>query len=132
MPSTHQAAERVRIAVAIIAWCGLLFQLWLSLWMARDNGSPLSAGWTVYSGYFTIFTNLFVALIFMLPPSGVKARSIAWLGRPSVKGCAVTATLLVAIAYHFMLREHWDPHGAQWIADIIRIMSSRPAPCCIG
>jgi hypothetical protein len=119
MPSTHQAAERVRIAVAIAAWCGVLLQLWLSLRMARDNGKPASAGWIVYTGYFTIITNIFVALICTLPSSGVKARSVAWLARPSVRGCAVTATLLVAIAYHFLLREYWAPHGAQWIADII-------------
>ena len=119
MPSTHHAAERLRIAVAIFAWCGVLLQLWLSLRMARDHGKPLSAGWIAYSGYFTIITNILVALICSLPSSGVKARPVAWLGQPSMRGCAVTATLLVAIAYHFLLREYWAPHGAQWIADII-------------
>ncbi|MCU0752328.1 MAG: Pr6Pr family membrane protein [Akkermansiaceae bacterium] len=119
MPFTRHAAERVRIAVAITAWCGVAFQLRLLLGMARDNGMPASAAWIAFTGYFTIFTTLFIALVCTLPSDGVQPRCIAWLGRPSVKGCAVTATLLVAIAYHFLLREIWAPHGAQWIADII-------------
>jgi hypothetical protein len=119
MSSTLQAAERVRIAVAVAAWCGVLFELWLSLKMARDTGKPASAGWIAFAGYFTIITNLFVALVLSLPSTGVKIRCIAWLGRPSVRGCAVTACLLVAIAYHFLLREHWSPQGAQRVSYVI-------------
>lgn len=119
MSSTHHATERVRIAVAIAAWSGVLLQLWLYFIMAHEKGKPASAAWIAFTGYFTIFTNLFIALICTLPSWGVKFRSLAWLDRLSVRGCAVTASLLVAIAYHFLLRELWAPQGMQWIADII-------------
>ncbi|HSP42146.1 MAG TPA: Pr6Pr family membrane protein [Luteolibacter sp.] len=119
MPPATRASERVRIAVAITAWCGVLLQLWLSLKIAAGNGKTWPAGLVAYFGFFTVITNWFVAVLFTLPSLGWKSGLLAWLGRHSVAGCATTAILLVALVYHFLLRELWNPQGAQWLADIV-------------
>jgi len=119
MPLESRASERIRIFIAAIAWGGVLLQLWLSLRIAAVNGKTWPAGLISYTGYFTVITNLFVAVICTLPSLGWNARSLAWLGRTSVAGCATTAILLVALVYHFMLRELWAPQGLQWLADAI-------------
>jgi hypothetical protein len=116
MPPANRASERVRIAVAIIAWCGVLLQLWLSLKIAAGNGKTWPAGLVAYFGLFTVITNWFVAVLFTLPSLGWKPGLLAWLGRHSVAGCVTTAILLVGLVYHFLLRELWDPRGAQWLA----------------
>ena len=32
---------------------------------------------------------------------------------------AVTAIVLVGLGYHVLLRNIWDPQGAQWLADVL-------------
>jgi hypothetical protein len=34
-------------------------------------------------------------------------------------GCATAAILVVGIGYHALLREIWDPRGAQRVADVV-------------
>lgn len=105
--------------MAVAAWAGLLLQLVLSLRAAGDRGETWTQGLMIYFGFFTVFTNWFVALVCTLPSLAWKSRPLAWLGRQSVAGCATTAILLVGIVYHFLLREEWNPQGWQWVADII-------------
>ncbi len=105
--------------LALTAWCGVLLQLWLSIRLAQANGKTALDGLVVYLGYFTVLTNLFVALVSTAPftrRGGPLQRALA---RPSVAGCATTAILLVGIAYHFLLRHIWAPQGLQWLADVL-------------
>jgi hypothetical protein len=102
--------------LAIAAWSGLLLQLWLSVLSARANGKSAIGGLIVYTGYFTILTNLFVALV--CTAGSLRRRATALYGLPAV-GCATTAILVVGIGYHTLLREVWAPVGAEWLADCI-------------
>jgi len=119
MPAAFQTSERVRVGVAVAAWTGVLLQLGLSLHTAAEDGQTWGMGLVMYFGYFTVFTNWFVALVCTLPSLAWKSRPLAWLYRPSVAGCATTAILLVGIVYHFLLREVWGSQGLQWVADLI-------------
>lgn len=103
--------------LAVVAWLAVLLQLWLSVQLGLDNGKSIVGGIVAFLGYFTVLTNIFVAL---MASAGVLSRSpTAWLYRPSVVGCATTAILLVGIAYHLLLRKTWSPQGAQLVADIL-------------
>lgn len=105
--------------LAVIAWFALLLQLSLSIGIAAVNGKPALMGVVAYVGYFTVLTNLFVALVLTLPlvvPSSAGGRFAA---RPGVVGCAVTSLLIVGIGYHLLLRHVWAPQGLQWIADML-------------
>lgn len=119
MNSRAPTVAFLRIALALVAWFGVLLHLWLSIRLASANGKSLFDALVLYFGYFTILTNLFVATMYSLPPLGLSRRLDAWLESAAVKGCATTGILLVAISYHLLLREIWAPRGAQLLADII-------------
>lgn len=120
MPIRSRSSEHVRVVVAAIAWCGVLLQLWLSVRMANANGQSFLMGLFNSLGFFTVITNLFVAIVCTLPSLSWKPRSLEWLNRPTVTGCATTGILLVCIVYHFLLRETWAPQGMQWAVDFIQ------------
>ncbi|MET0208967.1 MAG: Pr6Pr family membrane protein, partial [Burkholderiaceae bacterium] len=67
-------------------------------------------------GYFTVLTNLFVALAFTSAARGGERPA---LGRPAVLGCATASIAMVGLVYHLVLRELWAPQGAQWLADML-------------
>jgi hypothetical protein len=105
-------------ALAIFAWTGVLLQFWLSINLALANGKTLGEGVTIFLGYFTVVTNLFVALTATLPLIAGASLLGRWFGKPMVLGCATTSILIVGIAYHLLLRNVWQPQGLQWLADI--------------
>lgn len=115
-----KGAERISTAVlAMLAWTGVLLQFWLSIRIGMANGKGAAWGITAYFGYFTILTNVFVALAATLPLASPGSRAGRWFGRHAVRGCAVTAIAGVGIAYHILLRHVWNPQGLQWIADMV-------------
>lgn len=99
--------------LAVVAWFGVLLQLWLSLNLALAKGKPAVVGLVAYFGYFTILTNIFVAIV----ATAGSFRRPARIYRLPVVGCATAAIIIVGLGYHFLLREIWDPQGAQWAAD---------------
>ena len=108
----------VVILLATAAWFGVLLQLWLSLQLAQANGKSAAMGLLVYLGFFTVLTNIFVALVLTLP---LFARGTAigrFFAHPQTMACAATSIVLVGLGYHFLLRHIWNPQGLQWLADM--------------
>jgi len=105
--------------LAGIAWFGVLLQLWLSVQLGFANGKSLVGGLVVFFGYFTVLTNIFVALVATAGALHRRAPSRPWLYRETVVGCATTAILVVGIVYHVLLRKIWAPQGAQLLADVV-------------
>ena len=99
--------------LAAVAWFGVLLQFALSLALSKANGYSLAHGAITYFGYFTVLSNLLVAVIASM--GLVVPESRAFSG--SVRGCATTAIVLVGIGYHVLLREVWDPQDWQQLAD---------------
>lgn len=99
--------------LAALAWAALLLQLWLSLRLAAGNGQGALQGLVAYFGYFTVLTNLFVALVATrgarLPDGGRDLAS---------RGGAIASIVVVGLGYHLLLRNIWDPQGWQKLADI--------------
>ncbi len=108
-----------RLALALTAWFGVLFQLWLFVRLAQANGKNLLGAIVTYFGYFTVIINIFVALISTAPVLESRVRFLRKLSNLSVAGCAVTSITVVGLGYHFLLRELWAPQGLQWLADIV-------------
>jgi len=106
-------------ALAVISWAGVLLQLWLSINLALANGKTVGDGVAVVFGYFTVLTNLFVALTATLPILAGFNRLERWFGNAMVLGSAVTSILMVSITYHFLLRNVWQPQGLQLLADTV-------------
>ncbi len=104
-------------ALAVIAWTGVLLQFGLSINLALANGKSASAGVVAFFGYFTVLSNLFLALVAATPLIVGDSRLGRWLGKPAVLGCATTAMLTVGVGYHVLLRHVWNPQGLQLLAD---------------
>ena len=103
---------------ALIAWGAVLLQFYLSLRLAVANGKGVGWGVVIYFGYFTILTNLLVALALSVPlviPASAPARFFA---RPGVATAIVAAITLVGAAYFILLRKAWNPQGWQLAADV--------------
>lgn len=111
-----QAMQNMRFSaalVSVLAWAAVSLQLGLSLQLVRAQGGGIADALVIVLGYFTILSNLFVAL-----SAGAVALSPgSRLALPMVRGCATTAIVVVGLGYHLLLRQIWDPQGWQWVAD---------------
>lgn len=100
--------------LAALAWVALLLQLSLSLRLSLANDRGLGDGLWMFFAFFTVLSNLLVAII------ASRAARAADGGRDAPwRGCAVTAIALVGLGYHLLLRDIWNPQGAQWLADVL-------------
>lgn len=117
--SSQVTGKPALAALAVISWAGVLLQLWLSINLALANGKTAGDGVVAFLGYFTVLSNLFVALTASLPLFAGSSCFGRWFGKPTVRGCATTSILLVGLAYHFLLRNVWAPQGLQFLADIM-------------
>lgn len=120
MSLKYQVACKPALAtLAVIAWVGVLLQLWLSINLALTNGKAVVDGIVIYFGYFTVLTNLFVALVATLPLIANGSSLGNYFSKPVVLGSATTSIIMVLITYHFLLRNVWQPQGLQLIVDIV-------------
>ena len=108
---------RVYAAVgAFLGWFALVLQLYLML--VRDPARMPGVVITYFS-FFTILTNILVALVFTA--AALQPRA-AWGRRAlsqSAQASAAVYIAIVGIIYQLLLRQLWNPQGAQWVADIL-------------
>lgn len=104
MPAARVAA----VAVASVAWLGLVLQYWL---LAGTLGLGL-ASWR-FIGFFTILSNIGIALV----ATAIGLGSDNWLARPRARLMGLTAIVTVGIVYSLLLRSLWNPAGLQKVAD---------------
>ena len=106
------------LAGALLGWFALVLQLYLMLVQSPAGALAMVGTVITYFSFFTILTNILVALVFtaaVFPPG-------AWgqfFCRPSVQAGAAAYIAIVGIVYRLLLRQLWNPQGAQWVADVI-------------
>ena len=93
-----------------VAWAGLAVQFAASTELA---GSAGAAAWVMLR-YFTILTNLIVALLFTAIALGRASRRL-----PFLLGGTTLAILLVGIVYALLLRGLIELSGGAWLADLL-------------
>lgn len=96
--------------IALVAWTGLAVQLDASIGL---TGSVAAALW-VMARYFTIITNLLVAIFF----SGLASGG-SWFARPFGIGGITIAILLVGVVHFLLLRGLVELSGDALLADFI-------------
>lgn len=105
-------ATGLRALAAAIGWGAVILQYWLVI--TGDIGpDPVNRTINFFS-FFTILTNIIAA-------TAMTASLLApgsFLDRPAVRTAITTYIIVVAIVYHLILRDLWDPKGLQWIADV--------------
>jgi hypothetical protein len=73
----------------------------------------------MFLSFFTVLTNILVCVSVTCPliaPLSVPGRLFA---RPSVVAGIAVNIFFVALSYHFLLRNVWNPQGAQLLADVL-------------
>ncbi|WP_088888754.1 Pr6Pr family membrane protein [Leptolyngbya ohadii] len=100
-----------------LIWAALVLQFWLLIDKAIANGLTVWIGVARYFGYFTILTNILVALVLTVPlliPDHGLGR---FLSQPSVRTATAGYIIVVGVIYSLVLRDLWNPEGLQLIAD---------------
>ncbi|MEO7070193.1 MAG: Pr6Pr family membrane protein [Nostocoides sp.] len=115
---TSTAARAWHIATAAVTWFALVFQLVLIIRgghvLEETVVPPLGTRLARYISYFTILTNLLVAITATPLALGRPTSSRLWrvLRLDAIVGIAVTG-----LVHWFFLRPLLDLHGADWAAD---------------
>jgi hypothetical protein len=118
-----RSATRFMFFIAIVAWLALILQLYLMLRNAATNGlAPLKAAWNFFS-YFTILTNLLVAVclsFILIKPASSTGR---FFSKPSTLTAIALYIFIVGLTYNIVLRSIWAPTGLQkWVDEALHVV----------
>jgi len=106
-----------RLVFAVVGWGALVFQFWLMA--AGQTGWPLVERVVNYFSFFTILTNLLVALALTGPLLTNNRRLARWSASEGVRASVAMYIVVVGLIYHFILAAHWNPTGGTLIANIL-------------
>lgn len=119
MVAASRTQHAYALGAALLCWFALALQFYLSIRQSIANGRDIVYGVWMYLAFFTILTNLLVAIVLSAPLIAPESR----VGRfcrhsGTIAGVAVNIAL-VGIAYNLLLRNVWHPHGLQLVGDVL-------------
>jgi hypothetical protein len=101
-------ARALAAVVALTALAALALQAHVAA--GAPSRPPGTAVWWWLAGYFTILTNLGLALV-------MAAAALGKDPSPRLQGGLVLSILMVGLVYHTALARLWAPQGLAWWAD---------------
>jgi hypothetical protein len=107
------------MVIALLAWYGLLLQLYVVIMTARSTGASVATAVVNYFSFFTILTNLLLAMVLTLSLQPEASALHRFCARPTVQSAIAVFIAIVGIVYSIALRHVWDPEGLQKIADVV-------------
>ncbi|HEX3912340.1 MAG TPA: Pr6Pr family membrane protein [Steroidobacteraceae bacterium] len=119
MKGTYPKNKAAIIALASLAWFGVLLQLFVTLHSTLESGRSVWGGLVGFFGYFTILTNLLVCISLTAPLLAPASATGGFFARSDVTAGVATSIVFVSLAYHFLLRNVWNPQGLQLLADVL-------------
>lgn len=106
---TDGVQQVYRMAAAAIVWFALGLQFVLIVHYETDG--DLLAGALRFVSYFTLLSNLLVALAMTLPWLAPGSRLGCFFLEPSVGTAILAYITIAAVIYHVPLRKLWNPQG---------------------
>ena len=106
-----------RATFAVVGWTALALQYLLMV-------APVQ-GWLVlertinYFSFFTILTNILVALAFTGPLLGEKSRLGRWSASEGVRAAVAMYIVVVGVVYHVLLHPYWNPTGWSLLVNVV-------------
>lgn len=100
--------------IAAVAWTGLAMQMFLLVGTFIADGKGALAGVWRFFGYFTLLTNLLVALVTTGFVIGGR-----WAPGKQTLSATTLYIAIVGLVYHFILAATWSPQGLAFVADKI-------------
>jgi hypothetical protein len=112
-------ARLTAVVIAVVTWFALALQLYLIVGVTvADGGSALIAV-VNYLSFFTILTNLLVALTLTFALWGGSSKAGVFFRSPGVQSAMAAYIAIVGILYSLLLRHVWNPQGLQKLADLL-------------
>lgn len=104
----------VSLIIVILGWFALVAQFYLII-----LNRTVSVGETIirYFSFFTILTNLLVALCFTFLLRKSKSRLGIFISKSNTLTAITVYIIIVGIVYNVILRFLWEPKGVQLIVD---------------
>jgi hypothetical protein len=116
---TDPTLRRFAAALAALGWTALVLQAWISVNRHITLGNGAAYGVMMYTGYFTILTNAFCAMVATSIALGPQASTNwRWWRRPEMITAAAVSILLVGVVYHLLLRAIHHPTGLEYACNI--------------
>jgi hypothetical protein len=99
---------------SLLGWFALIAQLYLII---INRSMSLLATVVQYFSYFTILTNLLVALCFTVLCLQPKSGSLTLFLKPKLQSALTVYIIVVGVVYNLILRQIWEPKGLQMLVD---------------
>jgi hypothetical protein len=112
--STTRSALAV---ISVVAWFALVLQFLLMVQRAAPGTSLHAIG--NYFSFFTILTNLLVAVGATFPLLAPQSAAGRFFARPFSQSAIAVYIAIVGIIYSLLLRHMWNPQGMQKVADVL-------------
>ncbi|WP_316748097.1 Pr6Pr family membrane protein [Pedobacter gandavensis] len=115
MNQKHERANKLLLMTGIFTgWFALITQLYLII---VNNQITIIEAVTRYFSYFTILTNIMVALCFTLLWLNFDKKEQRFYSNPKNLAAVALYISVVGIIYNLILRFTWQPKGIQLLVD---------------
>ncbi len=104
------------IVITIVAWLAVACQIVLTTQLVVGQGLPIVHGIVKTMSYFTVLTNLLVAVV--TTALLARGKQDSFLTRPSTTSASAVYIAVVGMIYSLLLRALWEPTGLQLVVDI--------------
>lgn len=106
--------KNISLVLATVAWVAVLTQYYL---MLENRVASINETTIRFFSFFTILTNSLVAIYFTLAIAKQKNRYLSMLNKPGSLTAVTVYITIVGLVYQIILRNTWEPTGAQMIVD---------------
>ncbi len=106
-------------AIAAIGWFALGLQLYLEILRSLAEAAPMATIILRYFSFFTILTNLLVAVTLTFSAAVPRSSWGRFFSRATVQAGVAVYIAMVGIIYSLLLRHIWNPVGALKLADTL-------------
>lgn len=103
------AARLYRAVFACVGWFAVALQYWVTI--TGNLGQSLGELSLNFFSYFTILSNVLVALALTVPVAAPNSRLGRWFAGEAVRAALAMYIVVVGVVYHFLLAPTWNPQG---------------------
>jgi hypothetical protein len=115
---TRTNTQKILMAViALAAWFALVLQLYILVANTPGNGMTPPEAVGRFFIFFTILTNLLVAISTTILLMNTRAAAGRFFAKPSVITAVALYIFIVGLVYNIILRSVWHPEGLQKLVD---------------
>ena len=107
------------LCAGAIAWIALVIQFIISIQLNTARGASVAFGIWMYFAFFTVTTNLLVALMLTAPAVAPDSRFGRFFAKPSSITGVTAGIVLVAIVYNTLLSHLYHQQGWRFVTDLL-------------